>query len=135
MNPTPARTTKQLRPLAASLLLVVAGVHFQQYVVLLHSVPTIGVLFLLNAAGGAALVAAILGRDPRLRRLALLGGLGLVLGALISLIIAMNGGIFGYQEPTFRLPAIIAVIAELVAIPILAAAALTEQHVARDAAP
>ncbi len=75
--------------------------------VLLHAAPTVGVLFLLNAAGGAALGAAILGRDPTPRHIALLGGIGLVLGALISIIFAMNGGIFGYQESTFGLPVII----------------------------
>lgn len=113
--------------LAAGLLLVVAGVHFQQYVVLLHSVPTVGVLFLLNAAGGAAVAAAILGHDRALRQLALLGGIGLVLGALISIVLAMNGGIFGYQEPTFRLPVVIAVLAEIAAIPALGTAMFAER--------
>jgi hypothetical protein len=37
-------------------VLVVAGVHFQQYVDFMSQVPTVGVLFLLNAAGGAGLV-------------------------------------------------------------------------------
>jgi hypothetical protein len=47
-----------LRLLAAALVLVVAGVHFQQYVDFMSQVPTVGVLFLLNAAGGAGLVFA-----------------------------------------------------------------------------
>jgi hypothetical protein len=121
----------RLRLLAAGLLLVVAGIHFQQYAVLLHPVPTIGVLFLLNAAGGAALVAAILGRDRLLRRLALLGGLVLVIGALVSIALAMNGGIFGYQEPSFRVPVVLAMIAEAAAIPALGASLLAELRARR----
>ncbi|PZS09352.1 MAG: hypothetical protein DLM64_10695, partial [Solirubrobacterales bacterium] len=102
------------------------GVHFQQYAVLLHPVPTVGVLFLLNAAGGAGLVVAILKRDRAVRLLALVGGLALVIGALVSIALAMNGGIFGYQEPTFRAPVIVAIVAEIVAIPALCASLFAE---------
>lgn len=121
-----ARIATPLRLLAAALLLVVAGVHFQQYAVLLHSVPRIGVLFVLNAAGGAGLAVAILGHDRVLRPPALLGGLALVVGALASIALAMNGGIFGYREPTFRLPVIIAIVAEIAAIPALGASLFAE---------
>ncbi|MGI8558679.1 MAG: hypothetical protein ACR2ND_10275 [Solirubrobacteraceae bacterium] len=117
-----------LRILAAALLLLVGAVHFQQYVTTLGHVPTIGVLFLLNAAGAAALTIALFSAEPTLRLLALPAALGLVIGALISIVLAMNGGIFGYQEPTFRTSVTIAIIAEVAAIPALIACALSELH-------
>ena len=57
------------------LLVVIAAVHFQQYVDFMSLVPTIGVLFVLNAAGGAGLAVALVSGDWVLRRLAALGGL------------------------------------------------------------
>ena len=115
----------QTRPAVANLvgslaLLVVAGVHFQQYVDFMSSVPTIGVLFLLNAAGGAGLAVALLMPDQPVRVLAALGGIALVVGSLVSIAIALNGQLFGYSEPTLRLAIVIAIVAEAVAIPALA---------------
>ncbi len=127
-RPARGRFATRLRLLAAALVLVVAGVHFQQYAVLLHPVPTVGVLFLLNAAGGAGLVVAILKRDRAVRLLALVGGLALVIGALVSIALAMHGGIFGYQEPTFRTPVIVAIVAEIAAIPALCASLFAEMR-------
>ncbi|MBV9819563.1 MAG: hypothetical protein JOZ07_14615 [Solirubrobacterales bacterium] len=104
---------------AAALLLVVAGVHFQQYVDFMSLVPTVGVLFLLNAAGGAGLAAALLGADRGLRRLAALGGLAVCVGSLVSIAIALAGSFFGYHEPSLRLPIVIAIAAEVLALPAL----------------
>ncbi len=104
---------------AAALVAVTAGVHFQQYVDFISEVPTVGVLFLLNAAGGAGLAVALLSTDRRLRALAALGSLGLVTGSLVSIAIALSGNFFGYSEPTLRLPIVIAMLAELAAIPVL----------------
>lgn len=105
---------------AAALMLVIAGVHFQQYVDFMSEIPTIGVLFLLNAAGGAALAVMLAGREPLLRLLAALGSIGLAVGSLVSIILALNGGIFGYQETTLRLPILIAIVAEAAVLPLLA---------------
>jgi hypothetical protein len=109
----------QLSPLAAVLMVVIAGVHFQQYVDFMSEIPTIGVLFLLNAAGGAGLAVALISREPLLRLLAALGGVGLALGSLVSIGLALDGGIFGYQESTLRLPIAIAIAAEVLALPLL----------------
>jgi hypothetical protein len=49
---------------------VIAGVHLQQYVAFMSEIPTGGVRFVLNAAGGAALAVGLLQRDPRIRILA-----------------------------------------------------------------
>ncbi|HEY1687860.1 MAG TPA: hypothetical protein VGF95_03245 [Solirubrobacteraceae bacterium] len=105
---------------AAALMVVIAGVHFQQYVDFMSEVPTIGVLFLLNAAGGVGLAVALLGREPLLRALAALGAIGLALGSLVSIFLALDGSIFGYSEPSLRLPILIAIVAELLALPVLA---------------
>lgn len=110
-----------LRLLAAGLVAVIAGVHFQQYVDFISEVPTVGVLFLLNAAGGAGLALALLSSDRLLRLLAALGSIGLAAGSLVSIVIALQGSFFGYQEPTLRLPIVIAILAELAVIPVLSA--------------
>lgn len=108
------------RLLAAGLVLIVAGVHFQQYVDFMSQVPTVGVLFLLNAAGGAGLALALLSRERNLRVLACLGGLGLCLGSLVSIAIALQSSFFGYQEPSLRLPIVIAIVSEAAALLVLA---------------
>jgi len=113
------KTASRPQLAAAVLLVVIAGVHFQQYVDFMSEVPTVGVLFLLNAAGGVGLAFALVGPDRGLRLLAALGAAGLAVGSLISVAIALGGNFFGYSEPTLRLPIAIAIIAELVAIPVL----------------
>jgi hypothetical protein len=104
---------------AAALVAVIAGVHFEQYVDFMSEVPTVGVLFLLNAAGGAGLACALVARDGQLRLLAAVGAIGLAAGSLVSITIALSGSFFGYSEPTLRLPIVIAILAEAVAIPAL----------------
>lgn len=110
----------RLRVLAAVLVLVVAAVHFQQYVDFMSLVPTVGVLFLLNAAGGAGLALALLSPDRTLRLLASIGAIGLCLGSLVSIAIALQSSFFGYAEPNLRLPIVLAIISEVLALPILA---------------
>ncbi len=115
------RPAPWLRYAAAALVLLVGAVHYQQYLDLLSQVHVIGALFLLNAAGAAALTVLLLQRDERLRRLAAAGAIPLCVGSLISIVLAMGGGIFGYQEPDWRAPIVIAVIAELAAVAVLVA--------------
>jgi hypothetical protein len=109
----------RLRLVSAALVAVIAGVHFQQYVDFMSEVPTVGVLFLLNAAGGAGLLFALLSGDRGVRLLAMTGSLGLAAGSLVSIVIALSGSFFGYAEPTLRLPIVIAIIAEAAVIPLL----------------
>ncbi len=104
---------------AAALVAIIAGVHFQQYVNFISEVPTVGVLFLLNAAGGAGLAAALLSRQSRLQVLAALGSIGLAGGSLVSIAVALTGSFFGYSEPTLRLPIVLAILAEIAALPVL----------------
>lgn len=121
-------TAGALRYLSAALVLVVAGVHYQQYVDSLSQVETIGTLFLLNAAGGAALAVLLLQRDPMLRTVGALGSIPLCVGSLVSILLAMGGGIFGYQEPDWRMPVVIAVVAEIAALPVLLAYLAAERR-------
>ncbi len=112
---------------AAGLVAVIAGVHFQQYVAFMSEVPTIGVLFLLTAAGGTGLAVGLLQRDQLIRILAAVGAVGLAIAALVSIVIALNGQLFGYQEPTLRRPIVIAIIAEIAALPALARVLVRER--------
>jgi hypothetical protein len=112
-------TQPRLGLLAAALVAVIAGVHFQQYVDFMSRVPTVGVLFLLNAAGGAGIAAALLSRDIRLRWVAASAAAGLALGSLVSIVIALQGSFFGYAEPTLRFPIVVAIIAEAAVLPVL----------------
>jgi putative effector of murein hydrolase len=112
---------------AAALVAVIAGVHFEQYVDFMSGIPTVGVLFLLNAAGGAGLACALLSRQRRLQRLATVGAIGLAAGSLVSIAIALGGSFFGYSEPTLRLPIAIAIVAEAIAIPVLISTLVRER--------
>ena len=105
------------RTAAAVLLLIVAGVHFQQYVDFMSRVPTVGVLFLLNAAGAAGMALALLGPDDQVRGLAALGGIGLVLGSLASIVIALASSFAGSPAPSLRAAIVIAIVAEGLALP------------------
>ncbi len=125
--------TPKLALVTAALVAVIAGVHFQQYVDFMSEVPTVGVLFLLNAAGGAGLALALASADRILRRLAALGSVGLALGSLVSIVIALEGSFFGYQEPTLRLPIVIAILAEIALLPVAVAQLRRERTAPRIA--
>ena len=108
-----------LKLAAAVLLLVVGIVHIQQYASFIKDVPTIGPLFALNGFGAGALCVMLATRG---RLLAALGGIGLCAGSLVSIAISRYAaaGFFSYREPTLRTPVLIAVVAELIAIAVLA---------------
>ena len=122
------RLTDRLSLVGAVLVGVIAGVHFQQYVDFMSEVPTVGVLFLLNASGGAGLALALLSHDHQLRALASLFSVGLAAGSLICIVIALNGSFLGYQEPTVRLPIVIAIVAEVASIPVLSGIFVRERR-------
>jgi hypothetical protein len=122
------RSTPVSGLLAATTVAVIAAVHLQQYVEFMSEVPKVGVLFLLNAAGGAGLVLALLSCERPLRILAAFGAIGLALGSLISIGIALSGNFLGYSEPTLRLPIAIAIVAEALALPLLARLLVQERR-------
>ena len=107
-----------------------AAVHIQQYAALLHGVPGIGPLFLVNAA---ASIAAIVGLafSPT-RRIAALTGVATSAVALAALVVSYGRGVYGWFETGFRTPVELAVITELGAVIFLSvalAATLFEHNV------
>jgi len=120
-----------LRALAGALVLVVGVVHVQQYASFIKDVPTIGVLFLLNGFGAGVICVML---ASRVRLLGALAGIGLCVGALISIAVARYGstGLFAYREPTIRTPVAIAVIAEIAALLVLGTLALRGRAPSRN---
>ena len=110
-----------LRYLAIALILVEGGIHLQQYVGVLNEVPTINTLFLLNAfsAAGIALVLSV--STGPISIATALGGIGLTLGALVSLAITRVDTLFDYSEPMLRTAVTFATVVELAAVVVLAA--------------
>ncbi len=102
-----------LRPLGALLIIGVGVVHLEQYLDFIKDV-----LFLLNsfAAGAICLMLA----SP-FTLLPAIAGIGLSVGALVSIVIARtaSSGLFSYREPTWRTPIIIAVALEVAAVVVL----------------
>ncbi len=110
-----------LRYTAIALLLVEGGIHLQQYVGTLNEVPTINTLFLLNAVSAAVIALVLSVSSGPVSVAASLAGIGLTLGALVSLAISRADTLFDYSEPTLRAAVTFATIAELAAVIVLAA--------------
>jgi hypothetical protein len=111
-----------IRILGAFALLGVGAVHLQQYYAADYSgVPTIGPLFLLNGIGSGILGVTLLfpieriikGRrgDAAIGAVAL-GGVMVAVGSLAALFISEYGGLFGFIEPGYSLPVVLAIVAE-----------------------
>ncbi|MGH2892589.1 MAG: hypothetical protein ACRDPM_04875 [Solirubrobacteraceae bacterium] len=126
-------TMKTMRRLGALPLLVVGGVHLQQYLAGYSDVPTIGALFVLNAVGAAVVAIGMLGPIERLlsdRRADLATGLlatmgaMIAVGALIALFISESQPLFGLMEDGYSTPVVIAIAAEAITtilVPVAAA--------------
>src|ERR1700753_2469291 len=113
------------RVLGAIALLVVGGVHLEQYTVAHFSlIPTIGPLFLVNfiAATSLGLLLMIPIRSSARHgrqlfdSLAALAGIGVAAGALAALLISEQRPLFGFMEHGYRLEIVIAIASEAVAI-------------------
>jgi hypothetical protein len=111
-----------MRILGAFALLGVGAVHFQQYYAADYSgVPTIGPLFLLNGVGAGILGVTLLfpieriikGRrgDAAIGAVAL-GGVIVAVGSLAALFISEYGGLFGFIEPGYSVPVVLAIVTE-----------------------
>ena len=106
---TPSLTVT--RTLGAVALLVIGGVHYQQYHYAFYSsIPTIGPLFLLNSIAATALglfllapVRSRLGRRGKLLdQLAALAGVGVAAGGLAALLVSEQTRLFGFMEHGYR---------------------------------
>ena len=111
-----------MRFFGAIALLGVGAVHLQQYYGADYSgVPTIGPLFLLNGIGAGILGIILLlpvervfkgrSRDAALGAVTL-GGVMIAVGSLAALFISEYGGLFGFTEPAYSLPVVLAIVAE-----------------------
>jgi hypothetical protein len=118
-----------LRRLGAIAILAVGAVHLQQYLDGYRSVPTIGTLFLLNAISSGVVAIGLLAPLERIlhhRRAelasALLAGAGLAIaaGSLVALFISENAALFGFSEIGYSTAIVLAIIAEAVAVVLLA---------------
>lgn len=105
-----------LRLLAVALLLAEGAIHLQQAEGPLSAVPTINTLFVLNAAGAAAIALVLAGSRGLAAVLAALAGLGLTLAALVSLALARAGTLFSYSEPTLRAAVSLSVLVEVAVV-------------------
>jgi hypothetical protein len=126
-------TLKVIRWLGAVAVLVVGGVHLQQYLGDYHAIPTIGPLFLLNAIGAAFVAVGLVlpierWFDGRRGEIAVgllsLGGVTIGLGALIGLYIAETSTLFGFSEGTFETVMWVAVVSEAATVLLLLPVAL-----------
>ena len=81
---------------AAALLVAAAGaIHLYLWFDYFHRVHVVGALFLVNAAVGLALGAALLAsRDVRV----LLAAGGYAAGTLVAFVVSTRWGLFGYRE-------------------------------------
>jgi hypothetical protein len=97
-------------------LLAVGAVHLQQFFTLYSSIPTIGMLFVLNFAGATAIGLGLLAPVERMpgRRggvvlgLLCLGGIALAGTAFVFLLVSEHTPLFGFMEPGYDPPAILA---------------------------
>jgi hypothetical protein len=105
-----------VRLLGALSLLAVGAVHLQQYVTLYSAIPTIGTLFVLNFVGATAIGLGLLAPVERLlgrwggAAVALLasGGVGLAATSFVFLLASERTPLFGFMEPGYDPPAILA---------------------------
>ena len=116
------------RVLGALALLSVGAVHLQQYLYLYSAIPTIGTLFVLNFVGATAIGLGLLAPTERLLgrfgaaavSLLALGGVGLAATAFVFLFVAERTPLFGFMEPGYDPPAILASrVAEAVTVVVL----------------
>ena len=120
-SPTIART------LGAVALLVIGGVHFQEYHYDFYSsIPTIGPLFLANFIGATALGVFLLSPFRAPGRLgtvhdpvAALAGVGLAAGGFVALVISEHTPLFGFREHGYRFAILLALASEALAVALL----------------
>jgi hypothetical protein len=141
-KPIPPWFRTATRTLGAVALLVVGGVHYQQYHYGFYSaIPTIGPLFLANFVAATVLGLFLLSplRAPgrlgtTLDRLAALAGVGVAAGAFVGLLVSERTPLFGFSEHGYRFAIVLALVSEAVVVVMLALFLIGELRHARLAA-
>ena len=117
------------RVLGAVSLLVIGGLHYQQYRYAFYSaIPTIGPLFLLNfiSAGALGLLLLVPGKSRLGRRgilldeLAALSGIAVAAGGFVALLISEQTPLFGFMEHGYRFAIVLAIVSDVAATVLLA---------------
>jgi hypothetical protein len=117
-----------VRAVGALSLLAVGAVHLQQYFYLYSSIPTIGTLFVLNFLGATAIGLGLLAPVERLLgqvgnavvAILALAGAGQAATAFVFLLVSERTPLFGFMEPGYDPPAIMASrVAELATVGLL----------------
>lgn len=113
---------RAMRYSGALAILAVGAIHLQQYIGAdYRAVPTIGTLFLLNAIVSAVVGVGLLTplkraakshRADALVALLALAAIGIAVGSLVALFISESTSLFGFTESGYRLPIIVAIVAE-----------------------
>jgi hypothetical protein len=86
----------RISQVALALLVLAAGaIHLYLYFDYFHRVHVVGALFLVNAAAGLLIGAALLVRRDALL---LLAALGYAVGTLAGFVVSTRWGLFGYHE-------------------------------------
>jgi hypothetical protein len=142
-KPIPSWCRTASRTVGAVALLVVGGVHYQQYHYDFYSaIPTIGPLFLANFVAATALGLFLLsplrarGRlGTTLDRLAALAGVGVAAGAFVGLLISEHTPLFGFTEHGYRFAIVLALASEVVVMVTLGLFLISELVPARLLAP
>jgi hypothetical protein len=140
-------TLRTMRRLGAIAILAVGAVHLQEYLGDgYRSVPTIGPLFLLNAVSSGIVAIGLLAPLERILHhpraeltsgLLAAAGIAIALGSLVALFVSENGTLFGFRESGYGTAIVLAIIAEALAVLLLApVAALSLKRAASgDRAP
>jgi hypothetical protein len=117
-----------VRGVGALSLLAVGAIHLQQYFYLYSTIPTIGTLFVLNFVGATAIGLGLLAPVERLLgrcggavvALLALAGAGQAATAFVFLLVSEHRPLFGFMEPGYDPPAIMASrVAELATVGLL----------------
>jgi hypothetical protein len=113
-----------LRIVGAGLLAAMAAIHLYLWADGYRSVPTIGLLFMLNGIGGGILTLAVLAAPKRF--LAIVAALSslFTLGTLGALILSLTVGLFGFLESMAAPLATTTLIVESLGVVVLAGLAV-----------
>jgi hypothetical protein len=142
LKPNQARSLAAARIVGAVSLLVVGGIHYQQYRYALYSViPTIGPLFIANFIAATVLGLFLLSPfksrlghlGELLDQVAALAGVGLAASGLAALLISEHTLLFGFMEHGYRFVIVLTIAAEAVAIATLTLFLVRARSQARSA--
>ncbi|KQX57378.1 MULTISPECIES: hypothetical protein [unclassified Streptomyces] len=120
-----ARSVLALRLAGAGLTAAMAAIHLRLWDTGYRDLATIGVLFLLNAIGGALLTLALLAAPTRYLAVPAALGALFTAGTLAGLVVSLTTGLFGFEESLdaeLVLPTIVVESAGVVVLTVLALA-------------